>query len=95
MKRESKIVQLLEACEPEELLALKRFVASPYFNRQHLLVDLLDFLTEHKHDLEQTDASDLSNSYGMFLEFEARKIMPLIKMSSSLDDCPRRDDLFK
>ena len=58
MKRESKIVQLLEACEPEELLALKRFVASPYFNRQPLLVDLLDFLTEHKHDLEQTDASE-------------------------------------
>jgi len=59
MKRDSKIVQLLAACEPDELQALKRFVASPYFNRQPILVDLLGYLSDRRHNLEQLDAVEV------------------------------------
>jgi hypothetical protein len=55
MKKDRKIVQLLQACTPEELPALRRFVESPYFNRHTWLAELLDYLLERRHALEEID----------------------------------------
>lgn len=42
--KKSKLVHSLRTCSPKELTALKRFVASPYFNRQTELSQLLAYL---------------------------------------------------
>lgn len=47
MHADQKIIQLLKACRAEELPALRRYVASPYVNRQPVLSALLDALWAH------------------------------------------------
>jgi hypothetical protein len=44
MSEKKKLIALLRACDKKELAALRRFVASPYFNQRASLVDLLDYL---------------------------------------------------